>query len=92
VGFFIEIVVVLPFLIETGEAEGIGGAIDVTPAQVEGASLAGKRSTSFWARNMLLSVRIWSPVAESSRTIGGPSIMVILVRSSFVTTSSRNGA
>lgn len=92
VGFLIEIVVVLLFLIDTGEGVGIGGAIDVTPAQVEGASVAGKRSTSFSERNISLSVRIWSPVAASSRTMGGPSIIVILVRSSFVITSSRNGA
>ena len=88
----------VPFLPVTGEAMdaagvGGGGGMDVTPAQVEGGvGIETKRSVSFSGRNMLLKFKIWRPVAESSRTVGVPSIMVILQRSSWVTTSSRNGA
>ena len=90
--------VAVPFLPDTGEAMdaagvGGGGGMDVTPAQVEGGvGIETKRSVSFSGRNMLLKFKIWRPVAESSRTVGVPSIMVILQRSSWVTTSSRNGA
>jgi len=84
---------VVPFLTVTGEATGGGGAMDVTPAQVDGGvGEEAKRSTSFSARNMLLKFKIWRPVAASSRTVGGPSIIVIRQRSSCVTTSSRKGA
>ena len=91
VSFF---VVPLVLVVTGGGAIGAGGgAIDVTPAQVEGGvGEEAKRSTSFSARNMLLKFKIWSPVLTSSRTVGGPSIIVIRQRSSWVTTSSRKGA
>jgi hypothetical protein len=95
---FLTGTVVLPFLADTGDAIGAvgagrGGGMDVTPAQVEGGvGIETKRSVSFSERNMLLKFKIWRPVAESSRTVGVPSIMVILQRSSWVTTSSRKGA
>jgi len=87
----------VPFFTGTGRATvgagGGGGTIDVTPAQVEGGvGEETKRSMSFSARNIWLKFKIWRPVDASSRTVGGPSIMVIRQRSSWVTTSSRNGA
>jgi len=87
----------MPFLTGTGEmtagAGGGGGAMEVTPAQVEGGvGEETKRSTSLSARKILLKFKIWRPVAARSRTVGGPSIIVIRQRSSCVTTSSRKGA
>ena len=83
-----------------GEEEGGVTAMDVTPAQVEGRGtgeretlpLEGARSMSFSARNIWLKFSIWRPVAVSSRTVGGPSMIVMRHLSSTVTTSSRKGA
>jgi hypothetical protein len=87
-------ILTVPFFTVTGEAMGGGrGAMDVTPAHVDGGvGEETKRSTSFSARNMLSKCKIWRPVAASSRTVGVPSIIVIRQRSSCVTTSSRKGA
>lgn len=74
-----------------------GGGIDVTPAQVEGACAvlgvveSPTRSISFSERKMLSNFNVGRPVAKSSRTTGGPSIIVIRFRSSWLT-SSRKGA
>jgi len=88
--------VVVPFLAVPGELAVGTGLKDVTPAHVEGVMGLGvvfeKRSMSFSERNILPKLSIWRPVLDSSRTVGGPSIMVILFRSSCLTTSSRKGA
>lgn len=56
VGFFC---VPLLLVVTRGGAIGAGGAMDVTPAQVEGGvGEETKRSTSFSARNMLLKFKI----------------------------------
>lgn len=82
----------VPFLVtgdRTGDGVGMAGRIDVTPAQV----FAGAgRSINFSERNMFVKFKIWRPVFWSSRTAGGPSNIVIRLRSSGVTTSSRKGA
>jgi len=86
----------VPFLTVTGELAVGAGLKDVTPAHVEGVVGFGvvfeKRSMSFSERNMFPKLSICRPVLDSSRTVGGPSIMVIRFRSSCLTTSSRNGA
>jgi len=59
VGFLMATETPLP-LVETGEATGTGGAIEVTPAQVDGRGGEAeiKRSVSFSARKMLLKFMI----------------------------------
>jgi hypothetical protein len=77
------------------DAPFLDGELEVIPAQVEGSVsdvLDRVRLTSFSWRNICLKSIICRPVAESSRTVGGPWIMAIRLRSSAVTTSSRNGA
>lgn len=78
------LVVPLVFTGTGGTATGAEGiAMEVTPAQVDGGVGDGiKRSTSFSARNMLLKFKTCRPVLTSSRTVGGPSIIVIRQRSS----------
>lgn len=94
---FLTLIVVFRVM---GEEDGGVTAIDVTPAHVDGRGtgemerppLAGSLSISFSARNIWLKFRIWRPVATSSRTVGGPSMIVMRHLSSVFTTSSRNGA
>ena len=60
----------------TGETLG-GGAPTVTPAHEVEAEGAAGRTMSFSVRNILLKLMLGSPVALSSRTVGGPSRIVI---------------
>lgn len=74
---------------------GVGGGIDVMPAQDDGADVgltSVVRSINFSGRNIFSNLRVRRPMADSSRTIGGPSSNTTLFRSSCVITSSRNGA
>ena len=75
----------------TGDMLG-GGAETVTPAQDVEAEVGGTRATSFSALNILLKGMVGRPVALSSRTVGGPSMIVIRPLSSSFIKSSRKGA
>lgn len=82
----------------TGLGEVDGGLIADTLAQVEGPTGLIEKlalvvlSTSFSERKIGLKFRIRRPVAVISRTVGGPSIIVMRSRSVAFTTSSRKGA
>ena len=87
----------VPFFMEIGEEIGGGATMDVTPAQVEGGAgdeFDNNLSMSFSGRKRLeLKFKIWRPVALSSRTVGGPSIMVMrCLLYSSCRISSRKGA
>ena len=76
----------------TGDTLGAGAAATVIPAHEVEAEGAGGRDISFSLRKILLKFMDCIPVALSSRTVGGPSTIVIRFLSSAVTTSSINGA
>jgi hypothetical protein len=83
VGAATGVAFLFPFLILTGDTDGGGGIIDVTPAQVFGWLVVGTdRVMSFSVRKMLSNFTIWRFVDASSRTVGKPSRMAILIRSS----------